>query len=206
MNKSEKFWNRIANNFDKYEKKDAQTYINIIEKTRNYLKDSDIVLDFGCGTGLISIEIAGNVQMVHGVDISTKMIEISDMKAVERNIQNIENVCSTIFDERYKSGSFDIIFAFYIMHLLEEPQKVLQRIYELLKPNGFFISATPCLGEKPILNGMISIASKIGIIPKIKSFKISELEDYIKTGNFKIVETECLHQGLQQYFIVAKKF
>ncbi|MBI5323894.1 MAG: class I SAM-dependent methyltransferase [Ignavibacteriae bacterium] len=205
MNKPEKFWNRIAKNFDKYERKAQPTYRNIIEKTRNYLTDSDKVLDFGCGTGLISIEIAGNVQMVHGVDISSKMIEISNMKAIERKIHNIENVCSTIFDERYKSSSFDVIFAFYILHLLEEPQKVLKRIYELLKPDGMIITAIPCLREKPIFYKILSIGGKIGIIPKIKPFKISELENIFKTGNFKIIETECLHQNLKQYFIAAKK-
>ena len=205
MKKPEKFWNRIANNFDKLESKDKPTYMNIINKTRNYLKVSDIVLDFGCGTGLISLEIAGSVKMVHGVDISSKMIEVSNRKAVERKIHNVENVCSTIFDERYKSGSFDVILAFYILHLLEEPQKVLQRIYELLKPDGFFISALPCLKEKPIFYNMLSFGGKIGIIPKIISFGISELESTFIKENFKIIEKECLNQNLKQYFIAAKK-
>ncbi|TAL66834.1 MAG: class I SAM-dependent methyltransferase [Bacteroidetes bacterium] len=205
MYRPEKFWNRIANKFDKLEQKDKPTYTNIIKRTKRYLNDSDIVLDLGCGTGLISLEIAGNVRMVHGVDISTKMIEVSNRKAIERKIQNIENVCSTIFDNRYKIGSFDIIFAFYILHLLDEPQMVLNRIFELLKPNGFFISAIPCLGEKPILYNILSICGKIGVIPKVRPFKISELINIYKTGNYNIVETECLNQKLSQYYIVAKK-
>ena len=47
MNKSEKFWDKTANNYDQEEKKDEQTYIKIIEKTKKYLKISDIVLDYG---------------------------------------------------------------------------------------------------------------------------------------------------------------
>lgn len=62
MNKSEKFWDRTANNYDKEEKKDELTYLNIFEKTRKYLKVSDIVLDYGCGTRLVSNEIADNVE------------------------------------------------------------------------------------------------------------------------------------------------
>ncbi len=55
---------------------------------------------------------------------------------------------------------------------------------ELLKPEGFIISATPCMGEKPLLNSLFSIGSKIGITPEIKSFKISELDTLIYKGKF----------------------
>ena len=81
----------------------------------------------------------------------------------------------------------------------------MQRMNELLKPGGLIISATPCMGEKIFLCILLSLVSKIGLIPKIRSFKISELEDSIANGNFEIVETECLHQRSQQYFISAKK-
>jgi hypothetical protein len=76
---------------------------------------------------------------------------------------------------------------------------------ELLKPGGFIISATPCMGEKPILKSLFSIASKLRIIPKIKPFRFHELKDLITKGNFEIGETQCLHLSSQQYFIIAKK-
>jgi len=204
-NKAEKFWDRTANNYDKEEKKDELTYLNIIKMSRKYLKVSDIVLDYGCGTGLVSNEIADNVKMVHAIDISSKMIGIAKNKAVERQIQNIDYAYTTIFDKRYKSGTFDVILAFYILHLLEDSQIVIQRINELLKPGGLIISVTPCMGEKPFLNGIFSIVSKLGFIPKIKSFKFSELEHSMTKGNLEIIETKCLHQNSQQYFIVVKK-
>ena len=62
------------------------------------------------------------------------------------------------------SGTFDGILAFYILHLLEDSQMVIQRINELLKPGGLIISVTPCMGKKPFLNGIFSIFSKLGFI------------------------------------------
>jgi len=204
-NHAEKFWDRTANNYDKEEKKDEQRYLNILEKTRKYLKTSDIVLDYGCGTGLVSNEIAANVKMVHAIDISSKMINIAKNKAIGRKIQNIAYAYSTIFDEKYKIGSFDVIFAFYVLHLVDDSQVVLHRMNKLLKPGGLIISATPCMGEKPILNSLFSIASKLRIIPKIKPFRFHELKGLITNGNFEICEAECLHLSSLQYFIVAKK-
>jgi 2-polyprenyl-3-methyl-5-hydroxy-6-metoxy-1,4-benzoquinol methylase len=205
MNNAEKFWDRTAKNYDQEEKKDEKTYFKIIEKTRKLLKTSDIVLDFGCGTGLVSNEIANEVKFIHAIDISSKMIGIAKVKADVRKIENIEYTHSTLFDQQLREGSFDVILAFYILHLVEDSQKVMQKINELLKPGGIMISATPCMGEKPILSCLFSIAGKIGVIPTIKAFKRSELEDSIANENFEIVEAECLHQSSQQYFIAAKK-
>ncbi|HJH29383.1 MAG TPA: class I SAM-dependent methyltransferase [Methanosarcinaceae archaeon] len=204
MNKSEKFWDRMAKYIDRVERKDEPTNIKIIEKTRNRLKISDNVLDYGCGTGTAAIEIASSVKKVKGIDISPKMIEAAKGKTVECKVKNIDFAQTTIFDEKLEKGSFDVILCFNLLHFVEDMPKVMQRINELLKPGGLIISATPCI-RGTFLGVLLSPVSKIGLIPPIKSFKISELEDSIANGNFEIVETECLHQRSQQYFIAAKK-
>jgi hypothetical protein len=87
---------------------------------------------------------------------------------------------------------------------VDDKPNVMRRINELLKSGGMMISATPCI-KGTFLGVLLSPLSKIGLIPQITSFKISELEDLMTDGNFEIVETECLHKSGQQYFVVAKK-
>jgi len=103
MKKAERFWDKTASKYDQLEMKDEQTYLNIIERTKTHLKMSDIVLDYGCGTGLIANEIAEYVKEIHAIDISSNMIGIAEKKAKERNIANIHYAHSTIFDERFKN-------------------------------------------------------------------------------------------------------
>jgi len=132
------------------------------------------------------------------------MIEAAQRKATERNTGKLDFFQSTIFDERLKRESFDVILALNILHFSENAQKVMQRINELLKPGGLFISATPCMGEKKsLLRSLLPLVTKIGIIPPMRFFKISEMEDSVTRGNFHIVETECLNPT--EYFMVAKK-
>ncbi|GAA3412421.1 class I SAM-dependent methyltransferase [Paenibacillus hodogayensis] len=206
MNKSERFWDKTASQYDQIEMKDEQTYLQIIQRTKQHLKRSNLVLDFGCGTGLISNEIAEYVKGIHAIDISSKMIGIAEQEAKERNLANINYVHATLFDERYKKGSFDVILAFHVLHLLEDEPIVLQRMNELLKPGGLLISATPCVGEKIFLRNLLFLAGRVGLMPKIRSFKIRTLVDTIEKGNFSIVETDCLKKRSQEYFIVARKF
>ena len=76
----------------------------------------------------------------------------------------------------------------------------------MLKPGGLLISVTPCMGEKNrLITILFSFVSKIGLIPKIRPFKFSELEELTSNGNFEIIETELLRPRSPEYFIVAKK-
>lgn len=204
-NRSEKFWDRAAKSFDRAEKKDEKISLKIIETTKNYLKPSDTILDFGCGTGLVSIAIAGKVKMVHAVDLSANMIEIAKSKAEGQKIQNIEFSHTRITDKKFEVNSFDVILAMYILHLMEDPEMTMKRIYELLKPGGLIISATPCLGEWSVLNRLFLLLSSLGIIPEIKSFKLTDLEKLMTNSGFEIVRRECIQEKTNQFFIVAKK-
>lgn len=201
---SEKFWDKMASAYDNAEKADTPVNLRVIEKTKHFLKGNDAVLDFGCGTGLIANELAGNVKAIQAIDISSKMVEIAKKKAEDRKITNTEYLHATIFDERLKENSFDAVTAFYILHLLEDANLALQRIHNLLKPGGLFISATPCMAGKPFLNFLLSLTGKIGLTPKFTAFKISQLNDLIGS-KFEILESECLKKDSQQCFIVARK-
>jgi 2-polyprenyl-3-methyl-5-hydroxy-6-metoxy-1,4-benzoquinol methylase len=204
MNKSDKFWDILSKNYDKPDKINEVLEYESIAYIKRYINISDVVLDFGCATGTVACSITDNVNEMHGIDISSKMIQIAQERAIERKIENIYFSQSTIFDKKYKKNSFNVILAFSILHLLVDTEKIMQRINELLKPGGFFISLTPCLGEKAFLRTFLLLVHKIGILPSIRCFKINELEESIVNGNFQIIESKCLDNNPLEYFIIAK--
>ena len=211
MNKSKEFWDRASKNYDKTEERFEYIHSKSRENTKKYLNGSDIVLDYGCGTGTTSCEIANRVKEIHAIDISSKMIEIAKQKAVASEVENIHFVQTDIFDERYEKESFDVILAFNMLHTVADPQIVMRRVYELLKPEGLFISVTPCLREKMaflvnIQIQLVRILCKIGVIPiPIRRVKSSELDDLLVNGDFQTIDTEKLYKGASSYFVVAKK-
>jgi 2-polyprenyl-3-methyl-5-hydroxy-6-metoxy-1,4-benzoquinol methylase len=207
MNKAEKFWDKMADRSDMQAQKGEQTYLNTVDYIKQYFNRSDIILDYACGTGLFSHELANHVKEIHALDISSKMLEIAKRIAGERNIENIKFIQSTIFDESYSKETFDVVMAFNILHLLEDTQEVIQRINELLKPGGVLISETACLGEKKVFFSiLLTPLRKIGIFPYANLLKISELEEFITTGNFQIIESKKLdHSPPMSQFIIARK-
>jgi 2-polyprenyl-3-methyl-5-hydroxy-6-metoxy-1,4-benzoquinol methylase len=208
--KSEKMWNQLAKNWDTPGVSLGENDLKIIERTKKYLNVNAVVLDYGCATGSIAVEIASMAKEVRGIDISSNMIEIAIRKADERKIKNIGFTQAAIFDESLGKGSFDLILALSVLHLVEDPTEVIDGINQLLKPGGVFISATPCLGEKAfvsvLMNTPIFLLSKIGILPPINFFSVSDLAESIANENFQIIETENFSvHPLTECFIVARK-
>jgi len=211
MNSSEKFWDKASRNYDKTEGRFEYIHNKSRENAKKHLKDSDVVLDYGCGTGTTSCEFSNQVKEIHAIDISNKMIEIAKEKAVSSKIENVTFVKTDIFDDRYKNESFDVILAFNILHTLPNPQNSIQRIYELLKPEGLFISVTPCLRDRMsfLVNlqiQLVRVLCKIGVIPiPIRRLKSLELNDLLANGDFQAVESEQIYKGASSCFIAAKK-
>jgi 2-polyprenyl-3-methyl-5-hydroxy-6-metoxy-1,4-benzoquinol methylase len=208
--KSETMWNQLAKNWDTPGVSLGENDLKIIEMTRNYLNPGSVVLDYGCATGTIALEIAGMAKEVHGIDISSNMIEIAKRKADERHIKNIGFARTAIFDESLGEESFDVILSLSILHLVEDSAQVMDRIHQLLKPGGIFLSATPCLGEKTFLSVLMNVPifllSRVGVIPFVTFFSASSLTAAVAHAGFEVIEQKDLSvRPLRECFIVARK-
>ncbi|MBN1438165.1 MAG: class I SAM-dependent methyltransferase [Anaerolineales bacterium] len=199
MNTSRLFWDGMADGYDDHMGGYGESRIRTVEHIRKYLHPEDMVLDFGCGTGSLAVEIAGRVKAVRGIDLSSKMIRAAKRKAGENACTNAEFFQSTIFDKRWRGESFDAVVAAGILHLLGNPSRAVRRIHELLKPGGWFLSSTPCRIEDSLPLALISnsalVLGRIGISPMMRFFRISELERVVSGGGFRIVEAATIPFG-----------
>ena len=207
MDKTAIFWNKISNKYDnQVNGKYSQAYNLTIEKTKKYLKDTDLVLDFACGTGITTVKLANNVKEIYAIDISNNMINIAKEKMESHNINNVLFATCDLMNDTIKENTYDVVLAFNLLYFLKNIDEVLERINQILKSGGLFISVTDCLGEKrSILNLFQSFLSKIGIIPYLRNYKMKELDDIIINAGFSIIETDNFYNNPPNYFVVGKK-
>lgn len=196
MNITAKFWDKAADNFEQQEARYPHLHARNIEKARKYLNANGLALDFGCATGIKTIELAGDVREIQGIDISPKMVAAAQRNAATRKVRNVHFTQATIFDAQFEPGAFDVILAFGILHLLKDLPATLQRINELLKPGGWFVSSTACMGQDDAIlhwiNRLLSIPARIGLFPTLQFLKIAELEAAITRTGFHVIETETI--------------
>ena len=202
----EKFWNLISSKYAASPISDIAAYEKKIEKLKSYLSPGDHVLDIGCGTGTQCDDLASNVKQVTGIDISSKLLAIAEQRKAERKIENVEFIQTTVFDERFEPGGFDVVMAFYVLHFFEDIDETFRRIYGLLKPNGLFILETACLGEKGKLTGkFLRSAGKLGLLPMINPLTTRHIEQALERAGFSIVDKTKFSESNDEYTLIARK-
>ena len=206
MRPPDTFWDKRSKKYDDNIRNHDAIYEKRIQKTKSLLRETDVVLDFACATGEISLDIASHVQQVYGIDLSANMIELANEKARKRKIDNVIFSRIDAFDNSLESRSFSAIMGFSIFHLLDDAPKVLERLHDLLNPGGLLISETPCLGERNwFIRSLIKLAVRVGLAPTILDLKIADLEFLVSGQNFKILENEVWDEKNGVQWILATK-
>jgi ubiquinone/menaquinone biosynthesis C-methylase UbiE len=201
-----RFWDRMANFYSKQPVPDESVYQKKLEITQEYLRSDMSVVEFGCGTGSTAIAHGPHVGHIRAVDVSSKMIEIARAKAHEAGATNVDFEQSTIGAFSAPEESLDVVLGLSILHLLEDKQAAIAKIYRLLKPGGLFVSSTACLGDTRIkyLKLAISLGRILGLLPRVAFFTKQELNDAMLQSGFAM-DYEWQPGKGKAVFIVAKK-
>ena len=109
------------------------------------LQPGEQVLDVGCGTGTLAMEVArrvGPADRVAGVDPGTQQIARARAKAARRNVP-IDFQIGVIEQLAFPDQTFDVVFSTLMMHHLPASLKRqgLAEIARVLKPGGRLVIA-----------------------------------------------------------------
>ncbi len=205
MTQASEFWNRTAARYAATPPRDEAVVQRTREMTREHLTPHMEVLDFGCGTGTATISHAPFVAHIHGIDFSSEMIAIARQRAAEAGVANVSFETASIesFDE--SDPRFDAVLGLNVLHLLDDRDAVVGRVFELLRPGGVFVSTTVCLGwPGRLLAWLAPIARGLGLIPTLKAFTVRELRRSLTRAGFEI-EREWETGVWKAVLLVARK-
>ena len=182
----------------------AAAYDKTVSKALKYLQPQDRVLEFACGTGITTFQIAPHVSWVRAIDISDGMVEKAQARLA--GLSNVELSQTDLFDPCLEEGSFDAVTAFNVLLYVEDRPRVLARIRALLKPEGMFLSAGDCLGEGITKVGIKKFwKSHTGSMPYVAFDTKKKLEEDIAAAGFTVLERENLYPAPPNLFVAARK-
>jgi ubiquinone/menaquinone biosynthesis C-methylase UbiE len=203
---SAKFWDKTAEKYSKSPIKNMDAYNQTMDRAKAHLSNEDSVLEIGCGTGSTALLLADSVKHITASDISANMIEIAQSKANDQGIKNTSFVQADVFSDTLAPGSFDVITAFNVLHLVEDFPAVVRRINALLKPGGLLISKTPCLAAQTRLWSIpLYILGKLRVVPYVNCLQFDKLEVTISGGGFQLTEVGQYPASSMSRFLVATK-
>jgi ubiquinone/menaquinone biosynthesis C-methylase UbiE len=85
-----------------------------------------IVVDVGCGIGLLFSEVAAEAQAVVGVDVSEKLLlQAKERARIFRNVQLVQADADHL---PFKNDHFSVVFAFTLLQNMPKPLETLREI------------------------------------------------------------------------------
>ena len=205
MSHPHSFWDNLAERYSKKPVADEAAYQRKLDVTRGYLRPDMEVMEFGCGTGTTAIAHAPHVSHILATDISAKMIEIAGNKAAAAGIANVTFEQADIEGYSAPDGSFDAVMGHSILHLVEDRDPVIAKVFRMLKPGGVFVTNTACLGDRMKFFRYVGPVGRFfGLMPMVRVFSIGELTESLVRAGFSIDYKWKPEKG-QSVFIVAKK-
>jgi len=200
------FWSRRASGYDARLRQDGTAYDNRIETALSFLGKDDKVLDIGCATGEIGLDLAPRIAHYDGCDPADGMIEIAKKKALERRVPTVSFRSTNAFDQAFEAGTYDAVLIFSVLHLVPDAEALLDRARELLRPKGVLIVETPCLGEQSAVKRlMVQLLTAPIKGLSIRSLGYSEVESLVSAAGFDIAQSREMDREDKMLWISAIK-
>ena len=118
---------------------------------RMNIQPGERVLEVGVGTG-INLGLYPKHCTVTGIDFSGSMLEKARERAARKGIRNMRLLQMDAGDLKFAEGSFDIVYAPYLISVVPDPVKVAQEMHRVCRSGGRIIFLNHFLSPNTLLS------------------------------------------------------
>lgn len=205
-------------NFKQLTEKNAESFMQGMESnaipqakfiSENYNFENHNILDIGAGAGTYLITVAKKYKTVTGKMIDLpEMVKIQNKKIEKENLEKrlISEECN--YNISFPTEEYDDAFLFAVVH--QEPkenlEKLLNNIYNVLKPNGRLFLTSFFLNEDKV-SPEFSVQFAVEMIMNSNNGRVythNEIEDLTKKSNFREIERIDKIPGSATLYIAKK--
>ena len=191
-----KLWADASKKFLKQEQKNliAPMAVDIIKNLKEF-SSLNKMLDLGCASGIIGLEITKNHP-----NIKTTLFDYEEVTNItkehinEYNLQNRVFVLSGDIEKNDIGKNYDLIWCSNIFYFFKDKKKVIKKIYDALNPNGILVSCHVEIDTKNSLdeNSFFYFLS-LNLQGK-NILKPMELSDIFEEVGFKSINSYTTHK------------
>lgn len=158
------------------------------------LRDTDLVLDVGCGCGVFTYELGKKSKCV-GIDwdINDNLIYLNS------TIKSIHFIKSDVHKIPFKNEVFDKVLLSSVIQLVNDEETLIKECYRVLKPGGIIVLSVPMHYISGILNMHVDILSKQFKSCGNSYYEYEHIYKLLKRHNFELIETEYSPKKLGSY-------
>jgi 2-polyprenyl-3-methyl-5-hydroxy-6-metoxy-1,4-benzoquinol methylase len=99
------------------------------------------VLDFGCGTGLLTLALQPIVHSITGVDSSQGMLDVFRRKISDGSLPNVSARYLDLDRGDVLTGSYHLVVSSMTLHHIKNVDPLIRQFHQILHPSGMLCIA-----------------------------------------------------------------
>ena len=188
MQEHKDFWDKNANRYDRFMRKDRAAYEEMYELIRPVVKGKT-VLELATGTGLIAKHIVTAAAHIEATDASGEMI--AEAKRDSRSAKLYFSV-QDMFCLPYAGKSFDVVIVSNALHIVPQPEKALAEIHRVLKDDGVLIAPTFTHAENSFSGIVRAFFMKLAGFPLHSKWTSEEYLAFLRQNGWTVRKSAVL--------------
>jgi 2-polyprenyl-6-hydroxyphenyl methylase/3-demethylubiquinone-9 3-methyltransferase len=163
-----------------------------IEQRSDGLKDK-LVLDIGCGGGILAEALTQRGAKVTGIDMADISLDVAKMHLHESKLEiDYQLVTVEAFSEDH-AGEFDVVTCLEMLEHVPDPESIVASAAKLLKPGGHLFFSTINRNMKSFALAIIAAEYLLNMVPKgthdyKKLIKPSELASTLRANELNLLD------------------
>ena len=177
-----KIWNLYAPLYETAMKPDQKLYDEVAQLIKKKIRGKE-VLELACGPGNLSMMIASAAKQLTATDYAERMIAQAKKK---------DNPFHIVFEQAdamnlpYEDGSFDAVVIANALHIVPEPEKVLEEIRRVLRPDGILIAPNFVEHEKGKVSRAWTALLKTAGVKFAHEWSAEQYYEFLEENGWKI--------------------
>ena len=188
MRNSQNFWDKNANRYDRFMRKDTAAYEQMYELLRPVVRQKT-VLELATGTGLIAKHIVRYADHIEATDASQEMIE-----QAKQGVKSTKLYFSVqdMFHLPYADQSFDVVIVVNALHIVPEPEKALSEICRVLKDDGVLVAPTFTHADNAFFGNVKAFFMKLAGFPLHSKWTSHEYLAFLRENGWTVQKSTVL--------------
>ena len=132
------------------------------------IRSGDRILEVGVGTGINAPLYPSDCQ-VTGIDFSASMLEKARERVARKQLTQVRLMEMDASDLKFPTGSFDIVYAPYVVNCCSDPLQVVREMRRVCKPGGKIVIVNHFRSANPLLSRLDRALSPLTVHIGFKS-------------------------------------